>query len=155
MADDELGWKQLEKLPEKLKTAAYEAVSEVTEEKAKEVYSALSATTPVGKGIINGITKNSLKIEKVDSKSIKSRTGEVVGYKVVYDGYRPLKPNGDQGRPNQVVANSLNRGWYLPNGKYVPGTYFIDKAVSKLRGMDRQIDEKFDKKLEKIKLGEK
>ena len=155
MADDELGWKQLEKLPEQLKTAAYEAVSEVTEEKAKEVYSALSATTPVGKGIINGITKNSLKIEKVDSKSIKSRTGEVVGYKVIYDGYRPLKPNGDQGRPNQVVANSLNRGWYLPNGKYVPGTYFIDKAVSKLRGMDRQIDEKFDKKLEKIKLGEK
>lgn len=155
MTGDELGWKQLEKLPEKLKTAAYEAVSEVTEEKAKEVYSALSATTPVGKGIINGITKNSLKIEKVDSKSIKSRTGEVVGYKVVYDGYRPLKPNGDQGRPNQVVANSLNRGWYLPNGKYVPGTYFIDKAVSKLRGMDQQIDEKFDKKLEKIKLGEK
>ena len=155
MADDELGWKQLEKLPEQLKKAAYEAVSEVTEEKAKEVYSALSATTPVGKGIINGITKNSLKIEKVDSKSIKSRTGEVVGYKVVYDGYRPLKPNGDQGRPNQVVANSLNRGWYLPNGKYVPGTYFIDKAVSKLRGMDQQIDEKFDKKLEKIKLGEK
>lgn len=155
MANDELGWKQLEKLPEQLKKAAYEAVSEVTEEKAKEVYSALSATTPVGKGIINGITKNSQKIEKVDSKSIKSRTGEVVGYKVVYDGYRPLKPNGDQGRPNQVVANSLNRGWYLPNGKYVPGTYFIDKAVSKLRGMDQQIDEKFDKKLEKIKLGEK
>lgn len=151
MADDELGWKQLEKLPEQLKKAAYEAVSEVTEEKAKEVYSALSATTPVDKGI----TKNSLKIEKVDSKSIKSRTGEVVGYKVVYDGYRPIKPNGDQGRPNQVVANSLNRGWYLPNGKYVPGTYFIDKAVSKLRGMDQQIDEKFDKKLEKIKLGEK
>lgn len=34
MEDDELGWKQLEKLPEKLKTAAYEAVDEVTSAKA-------------------------------------------------------------------------------------------------------------------------
>lgn len=146
--EDELGWKQLEKLPEKLKTAAYEAVDEVTASKATEVANELIANTPVE----TGITRDSIKIEKVTNTT--RGGGSVVGYKVTYDGYRPMKANGDQGRPNQVVASSLNRGWYLPNGKYVPGRYFIDKAVSKIKGMDDEISAKFDKKIDKINLEE-
>ncbi len=146
--EDELGWKQLEKLPEKLKTAAYEAVDEVTAAKATEVANDLVINTPVD----TGITRDSIKIEKV-TKTTRGG-GSVVGYKVTYDGYRPMKPNGDQGRPNQVVASSLNRGWYLPNGKYVPGKYFIDRAVSKIKGMDDEISAKFDKKIDKINLEE-
>ncbi len=149
MEDDELGWKQLEKLPEKLKTAAYEAVDEVTSAKATEVANELIANTPVK----SGTTRSSIKIEKVDKKT--RGGGDVVGYKVVYDGYRDITPTGKNGRPNQVVASSLNRGWYLPNGKYVPGKYFIDKAVAKIKGMDDEISDKFDKKIDKIDLEEK
>ncbi len=144
MADDELGWKQLEKLPEQLRAFAHRAVKDVTFEFAEKVYLNLVENTPKRKG--GGGLVASLRLEEVNDAK---RVGQQVGYKVYYDKY------DEKQRPYQEIANSLNRGWYLPNGKYVPGTYYMDRAVSSLRGMDKKIDEVFEKYLEKIDLGEK
>lgn len=142
MADDELGWKQLEKLPEQLRAFAHRAVKDVTFEFAERVYLNLVENTPKRTG---GLVA-SLRLEEVNDAK---RVGQQVGYKVYYDKY------DEKERPYQEIANSLNRGWYLPNGTYVPGTYYMDRAVSSLRGMDKKIDEVFEKYLEKIDLGEK
>lgn len=142
MADDELGWKQLEKLPEQLRAFAHRAVKDVTFEFAEKVYLNLVENTPKR---THGLV-DSLRLEEVNDAK---RVGQQVGYKVYYDKY------DEKQRPYQEIANSLNRGWYLPNGKYVPGTYYMDRAVSSLRGMDKKIDEVFDKYLDTIDLGEK
>lgn len=142
MADDELGWKQLEKLPEQLRAFAHRAVKEVTFEFAEKVFLNLAENTPKKTG---GLAA-SLRLEEVNDEK---RVGQQVGYKVYYKDY------DEKQRPYQEIANSLSRGWYLPNGTYVPGTYYMDRAVSSLRGMDKKIDEVFEKYLEKIDLGEK
>ncbi len=143
---DELGWKEFEKLPELLQDAAVEAIEEVLADKAYEVYRQMLGTTPID----TGTTVSSIRIEKVNERS---RSGsQKIGYRIFYDGYR-MKKNGDQGSANQVVANSLNRGFVLPNYKIVAPNYFIDKAVSTLRGTDDEIDEKFRQKCERIKVG--
>lgn len=143
---DELGWKQFDKLGEELQEAAISAIEEVLADKANTVYRQMLNTTPVK----TGQTVQSIKIEKIDEKG---RGGsEKIGYRVYYDGYRLLS-NGNDGSANQVIANSLNRGFVLPNFTIVAPRYFIDKAVATLRGTDDEIDEKFRKACEKIKVG--
>lgn len=153
MADDELGWSAFERLPEELRKAAYDSVEEVLDERTKAFTQQLKNTTPVSsKGRYRGSTKQSITIVKVDKET--KRGGKVIGYRVIYDGFHLPEKDGGKKRPFQVIANSLNRGFYNNHGYYVPGRYFIDRAVSLLKGMDDEIDKKFDDKVKKIKIGE-
>ena len=49
-----------------------------------------------------------------------------------------------EGTAYQLIANALNRGYFLNNsGKYVAGKHFIDEAVHLLKGIDEIIGARF------------
>lgn len=113
------------KMSDALRRAATESVESVLLDYSKRVLDSLREKTPVDTGDLRA----SLKIEEYKGKS-----GTRVGYRIVYDGYDA------NGRPYQVIANSLNRGFVNPSGIIVSGTHFIDISVSLLRGMDDAIN---------------
>lgn len=153
MEEDELGWSAFARLPDELKQAAHDSVDEVLKERATAVKRELKAHTPVNpNGNHSGSTRNSITMVPVNDKT--RRGGQIIGYRVFYDGFHLPEHTTGKVRPFQVIANSLNRGFYNNHGYYIPGRYFIDKAVSLLKGMDDEIDEKFEKKISKIKIGE-
>lgn len=114
------------KMEEALKEAATKSVEEVLLEYSNKVLESLKEKTPAGE---TGELRASLRL-----KAYKGPKTTRVGYQIVYDGY------DSKGRPYQVIANSLNRGFVNPSGIIISGTHFIDVSVRLLRGMDAAIN---------------
>ena len=121
------------KLNQELQGLAVDVIDEVLKSQSNKVYNVLLKTTPRNHG---GLV-NSLKLSKLDKK-------DSIGYKLEYYGYN------EKGRPYAVIANSLNRGYLSPKDTLVHGTYFIDKAVSTLKGTDNLINKKWEEEVNKI-----
>lgn len=124
--------RELNQMNEQVKSAAIQVVKDVLNDRADLVLLTLRTSSPR----VTGQLVNSL-IKKETSK------GTEIGYCVMYDGY------DEKGRPYQIIANSLNRGFTTPTGGVVAGSHFIDKAVSLLKGMDNEINAKWDKEMNK------
>lgn len=114
------------KMGEALRKAATESVEDVLLEYSEKVFESLKEKTPIGE---TGELKASLRL-----KEYKGPRTTRVGYQIIYDGY------DGKGRPYQVIANSLNRGFVNPSGIIISGTHYIDVSVSLLRGMDAAIN---------------
>lgn len=136
MADEIFGT-YIENLPENIQEAVLDSYEEVLKEKADSTLSTLKTTTPKGD---TGNLVNSLKMSKIT----KTKKNNKIGYKITYDGY------DNKGRPYQVIANSLNRGFVNPKGVQISGKHFIDQAVAKLKGMDQEIADRFESKCRDI-----
>lgn len=132
---DELGMEELsENFSKEVLTAAHESIYEVLSERAKNLEDYLRSTTPVKRGrlvksIVNVVVENS------DSK---------VTIRIKFDGY-----DKDTNQPYQVIANALNKGYFLPDGTYVTKHQnFIDKGIHQyLSNMDSEIAERFEVKI--------
>lgn len=125
--------KDLQAMNEWVRSQALEVVLDVIDKRSDEVLNILKELTPTGQ---TGGLKNSL-VKKNASK------GTEIGYRIIYDGYDA------NGRPYQVIANSLNRGFQTPSGGLVAGYHFIDKAVSALKGLDDEINKTWSEKMNK------
>jgi len=86
-------------------------------------------TVPVDTGEL----KNSFVIEKIENRK------NWYGYNAEFKGI------AKNGTPYQKIANILNYG--VP-GKFA-GTYFITRAIRRLKGMDQKIEHKFIEDLNK------
>ena len=109
---------------EKLPKAAKEALKEQVDLESKEFYGNLVKTTPTDKGYL----VSSLTMKKID-------TPNRYGYDISYEG------NAPNGEPNEKIANIVNYG----TDKFA-GTYFRSRAIRKLKGMDRRINLRYQKK---------
>lgn len=126
---------ELDTMAEKVNNVASEVIRDVLADRSEEVFKFLKQETPVGE---TGELVRALKKEKY-------KKGSKEGYRVFYDGY------DSKGRPYQVIANSLNRGYITPTGGIVKGNHFIDKAVKKLKGMDEEINKRWTEEMNKEK----
>ena len=134
LPSDEIFGTYIENLPTEIQEAVKESYEEVLKEKANQVLSDLQNSTPRGE---TSELAASLKMKKL----AKTKKQTKIGYKIIYDGY------DSKGRPYQVIANSLNRGFVNPQGVHIQGKNFIDQAVSRLKGIDEDIAKRFDKKI--------
>ena len=118
---------------QRVSKAALDSVIEVLTEYSTKFETSLKNNTPRGEtsGLVNSIKK-----EKV------TRTSKI-GYRVFFDGY------DKKGRPYQVIANSLNRGFTTPQGKHIPGNHFIDNAKRILKEIDPEISKRWKEKINK------
>jgi len=112
---DELGMEELsEHFSEEVLNAAHESIYEVLSERAKNLEDYLRSTTPVKTGELVG----SLVRVLVENSDVK------VTLRVKFDGYNKSH------QPYQVIANALNKGYFLPDGTYVTKHQnFIDKGI--------------------------
>lgn len=126
---DELNLNEFQNFSEEAKEAAKDAIREVLAEKAHEVEEYLKTHSPVGPtGKLHGAVV-SVKIEDSDRR---------IAFRISYDG------ENEEGIAYQLIANALNRGYFLNNsGKYVAGRHFIDEAVHLLKGLDELIGVRF------------
>ena len=125
---EEFDFKELQNFTTEAKAAAIESIREVLAEKAHEVEQYLKTHSPVGKtGKLHGAIIN-VKIEDNENR---------IAFRVSYDG------TNKDGVAYQLIANSLNRGFFLNNGKYIAGRHFIDDAIHLLKGIDEQIVQRF------------
>lgn len=126
---DELNLDEFQNFSEEAKEAAKDAIREVLAEKAHEVEEYLKTHSPVGPtGKLHGAVV-SVKIEDSDRR---------IAFRISYDG------ENEEGIAYQLIANALNRGYFLNNsGKYVAGRHFIDEAVHLLKGLDELIGVRF------------
>lgn len=131
---DELGMEELsEHFSEEVLNAAHESIYEVLSERAKNLEDYLRSTTPVKSGELVG----SLVRVLVENSDIK------VTLRVKFDGYNKSH------QPYQLIANALNKGYFLPDGTYVTKHQnFIDKGIHQyLSNMDSEIAERFEVKI--------
>ena len=127
------------KLPNELKAAAISTVKEVLLKRANAFAEELKRRCPVNTGGL----RNSIKVKEVKPSR---RHPDRVGYEVVFDGY------DKHNRPYQVIANSLNFGYTMNNGKMVrTSSYrFMAEAHAVLRGIDKEIDAEWERTLERM-----
>ena len=131
---DELGFEELyENFDEEAREAAHDSVYEILSERAKQLETTLRNTTPVRTGKLKGSIVNVV-VENSETKVV---------IRVKFDGYNRY------GKAYQVIANSLNKGFFRPDGSFDNRhAHFIDIAVSKcLTGMDAEIASLFEVKL--------
>ena len=126
---NELNLDEFNNFTEEAKEAAKSAIREVLAEKAHEVEEYLRVHSPVGPtGKLHGAVI-SVKIEDSDRR---------IAFRISYEGVNA------EGTAYQLIANALNRGYFLNNsGKYVAGKHFIDEAVHLLKGIDEIIGARF------------
>jgi len=124
--------KDFYKMSDDLKRCATESVETVLKSQTEKVRNYLQTHTPIDTGeLAQSITKEPIR-------------GSVtkVGFTIRYDGYN------EHGQAFQVIANSLNRGYFIATtGKYVAPRHFLDEAVSLLRGTDNLINAEWKKRL--------
>ncbi len=129
---NELNLDEFNNFSQEAKEAAKDAIREVLAEKAHEVEEYLKVHSPVGKtGKLHG-SIISVKIEDSDKR---------IAFRITYEG------NNEEGTAFQLIANALNRGYFLNSGKYVAGRHFIDEAVHLLKGTDELIGQRFEIKM--------
>ena len=117
--------KQISNISNIVTNAVSTSVQSVITDYANKAFQKLKESTPIGE------TSNLVKSLSIESITKLTK----YGYRIFYDGY------DDNGRPYQVIANALNRGFTTPQGKYISGTHFIDEAIKTLKGMDQKINE--------------
>lgn len=121
-------WQEwLAKANERIKKAATESTTQILKEYSEKFFTELKRETPVDTGAL----VKSLIIEPYKPKGLND---EKVGYVITFDGY------DEKGRPFQLIANSLNRGFVNSNGMIIPGSHFIDKCIAMLKGIDEDIN---------------
>lgn len=107
-------------------------VKEVLSDRTDKMMDQLLYTTPVRSGgLVNSM-------QKEDVKDINK-----VGFKIAFEGY------DRKGRAYSEIANSLNKGWMANNFKFVipQSVHFIDKALVILKGMDDEINQKWEEEI--------
>lgn len=124
--------KDFYKMSDDLKKCATESVKTVLAIQTEKVRSYLQTRTPTDTGeLAQSITKEPIR-----------ESATKVGFTILYDGY------DEHGQAFQVIANSLNRGYFIATtGKYVAPRHFLDEAVSLLRGTDNLINAEWKKRL--------
>lgn len=109
-----------------------QAFESVIDEESAKFEQRIQSSVPVKTGKL----KASFKIErKVDRRNW-------YGYNAEFEG------NAPNGEPYQKIANILNYGRPADeNAGAVAGTFFVTKAIRKLRGMDDRIKAKIEAEL--------
>lgn len=131
---DELGMEELaENFSKEALIAAHDSIYEVLTERASRLENYLLASTPVKTGQLVGSIVRVL-VENSETK---------VTIRIKFDGY-----NSDK-QAFQVIANALNKGFFLPDGTYVTKHQnFIDKGIHlHLSNMDSEIADRFEVKI--------
>lgn len=131
---DELGMEELaENFSKEALVAAHDSIYEVLTERASRLENYLLASTPVKTGQLVGSIVRVL-VENSETK---------VTIRIKFDGY-----NSDK-QAFQVIANALNKGFFLPDGTYVTKHQnFIDKGIHlHLSNMDSEIADRFEVKI--------
>lgn len=131
---DELGMEELaENFSKEALIAAHDSIYEVLTERASRLENYLLASTPVKTGQLVGSIVRVL-VENSETK---------VTIRIKFDGY-----NSDR-QAFQVIANALNKGFFLPDGTYVTKHQnFIDKGIHlHLSNMDSEIADRFEVKI--------
>lgn len=104
------------------------AIIDVIDEEARLLFENIKAYTPVKtKGLVSSLRI----VKKTDSINR-------YGYLVEYDGYN------DSNIPYALIANALNKGT-----KTISATRYIDRAIRKLKGIDKRIFERFQELLKR------
>ena len=128
---EEISLDEFSSLPEDLKEAARQATREILDKKAKEFEQYLMNSTPVKSGELKG---SIVKVTVIDNETR-------IAFRVKFDGYATI---GNKKVAFQVIANSLNKGYFNNNGVFIAKhMHFIDNCKSLLVGMDELIGEKF------------
>ena len=105
----------------------------VIDEKANAFYEQVENKTPYDSGGLK---------DAWEMKSIKDRGGGFYGYSAEFKGETL------DGQPYQKIANVLNYGRKARKG-YFSGTFFVTKAIKKLKGMSGEIEAAIEKELTK------
>lgn len=114
---------------EKVADAAILSIKEQIDLESEIFVSDLKKNTPKNsQELINSIT-----VKKIDD-------GIDYGYDIEYVGEHSSGVN------NEALANILNYG-----SSKTPGTYFRSKAISKLKGIDKRITLRYEKKVKDLK----
>jgi len=110
----------------KMGDTAKQAVREQIDIEAEKVRAVLEKTAPRGDtgGLIRSLTKAEI-----------TTRAKWYGFRIEFEG------NDAKGVPYQKIANVLNFGT-----SHIQGTRFINKAIRKLKGMDKRIAERFEKR---------
>lgn len=126
-------------LSDELKEAAVSSVKKVLYERAMKFAEELKEKTPRDTGGL----RDSIKVKEV--LPTKRKPGRI-GYEVVFDGY------DEHGRPYQLIANSLNFGYTMNNGKIVKTSsyHFVTDRYHLLKGIDPEIDAVWREELGRI-----
>ena len=130
---------QFYKLSEDLKEAARSSVETVLKKRAESFKAELAAHTPKDTGgLLASLAVKPIKKTK--------RHPSRIGYEVGFYGY------DQHGRAYQTIANSLNAGYIANNFKVVKTTSyrFISYAHAVLVGIDPEINQEWEKRLERI-----
>lgn len=110
--------------------AAIDSLKEVVDERSQKCFEMLQKNTQVDTG---GLQK-SLTINKLNSINR-------YGYTIDFDGYN------ERGIAYSKIARALNNG----SQNHLKSQGFINRAVRTLKGMDDEIDERFEQKMNEIK----
>lgn len=117
---------EIKKFKGAIKDEAIKVAQAVIDEKSAEFEEELKKNTPVKTG---GLRKSIVRTKCID--------GNWYGYKVDFEGYAPNK------EAYAKIANLLNKG-----APKISGTFFVDKAVRKLKDIDKIIDARIDKMID-------
>jgi hypothetical protein len=122
-------------LETKVPEAYVEALKEVIDEEFTTFSDEIKRNTPVDTGEL----KKSFSVEKIDHH------GRYYGYRAEFKG------NNAQGVPYEKLANILNYGATIGGKKphVIAPTFFISKAIRKLKGMDGRIEARASAKVAK------
>lgn len=115
---------------------ATESTEKILKEYSEKFFEKLRSLAPVDTGAL----VKSLIIEPYKSKGINDGK---TGYVITFDGY------DEKGRPFQLIANSLNRGYTTKSGKIVSGSHFIDKCLTMLKRIDEDINKMWEEMMNK------
>ena len=124
------------KANETIAKAATESTEKILKEYSEMFFEKLKSLTPIDTGAL----AKSLIIEPYKPKGVSDGK---VGYVITFDGY------DEKGRPFQLIANSLNRGYTTKNGKLVSGSHFVDKCLTMLKGIDEDINKMWNEMMNK------
>ena len=104
-----------------------DALKEVIDEEVGSYKQNINGNVPIDTGGL----KSSFTVEKIIKQN--------------YYGYRAyFKGDNKNGVPNEKIANILNYGT-----EKIYGTFFIDRAIRKLKGMGKRIEKKAEKNIAK------